>query len=173
MSLQKNDCCVLTLENYTAEGYGVGRTAEGLTVFVPGGARGDRAEVQLLKVRRTYAFGRILRLLEPAPCRIAPDCPVFARCGGCDFRHITYEEELWLKARRVEDALQRIGGFVMELPEIVPSPLPDGYRTAKETMMQASACADGGEIFLNGVQSLLHPGVSVIQKFLHHSVFPP
>lgn len=128
MSLQKNDCCVLTLENYTAEGYGVGRTAEGLTVFVPGGARGDQAEVQLLKVRRTYAFGRILRLLEPAPCRITPDCPVFARCGGCDFRHITYEEELWLKARRVEDALQRIGGFAAELPEIVPSPLPDGYR---------------------------------------------
>ena len=115
MSLQKNDCCVLTLENYTAEGYGVGRTAEGLTVFVPGGARGDRAEVQLLKVRRTYAFGRILRLLEPASCRITPDCPVFARCGGCDFRHITYEEELWLKARRVEDALQRIGDALSQL----------------------------------------------------------
>ena len=122
MSLQKNDRCVLTLENYTAEGYGVGRTAEGLTVFVPGGARGDRAEVQLLKVRRTYAFGRILRLLEPAPCRITPDCPVFARCGGCDFRHITYEEELWLKARRVEDALRRIGALPRSCRRSSPRP---------------------------------------------------
>lgn len=128
MSLRKNDVCTLTLTGYTAEGYGVGRTEDGLAVFVPGGARGDRAEIQLLKVRKSYAFGKLLRLVEPAPCRMAVDCPVFAQCGGCDFRHVTYEEELSLKALRVQDAMNRLGGFSLPLPEIVPSPLPDGYR---------------------------------------------
>lgn len=128
MSLQKNDVCTLTFTGYTAEGAAVGRTEEGLTVFVPQGARGDRARVQLLKVRKHYAFGRIVELLDPADCRREPDCPVFSRCGGCDFRHLTYGEELHSKALRVQDAMNRLGGFSLPLPEIVPSPLPDGYR---------------------------------------------
>lgn len=128
MSSQKNDICTLTFTGYTAEGAAVGRTEEGLTVFVPQGARGDRARVQLLKVRKHYAFGKIVELIQAANCRKEPDCPVFSRCGGCDFRHLTYEEELHSKALRVQDAMNRLGGFSLPLPEIVPSPLPDGYR---------------------------------------------
>ncbi|MBR5391056.1 MAG: 23S rRNA (uracil(1939)-C(5))-methyltransferase RlmD [Clostridia bacterium] len=125
---EKNQILTLTIQGYTAEGLGVGRTEDGMAVFVPGAARGDRLEVLLVKVKKTYAFGKLLRVLEPSPNRIEPDCPVFAKCGGCDFRHLAYEEELRLKAERVRDAMRRIGGFDVSLPGIVPSPAVEGYR---------------------------------------------
>ena len=128
MSLKKNDTVRLTIHGYTAEGMGVGRTEEGMAVFVPGAAREDVLQVRLVKVLKHYAFGRIEEIVTPSPHRIAADCPAFGKCGGCDFRHLTYEEELWLKARRVHDAMTRIGGFDLPVPEITPSPRTAGYR---------------------------------------------
>ena len=128
MSLKKNDTCVITIHGYTAEGMGVGRADDGMAVFVPGAARGDRLEVLLVKVLKNYAFGKIQKILEPSPYRIQADCPHFGKCGGCDFRHLTYEEELWLKARRVHDAMERIGGFDLPIPAITGSPEVLRYR---------------------------------------------
>ncbi|MBQ4578167.1 MAG: 23S rRNA (uracil(1939)-C(5))-methyltransferase RlmD [Clostridia bacterium] len=126
--MKKNDTCIITVHGYTAEGMGVGRTHEGMAVFVPGAARGDKLEVLLVKVLKNYAFGKILNILEPSPHRVEADCPHFGKCGGCDFRHLTYEEELWLKARRVHDAMTRIGGFDLPVPDITGSPDIDRYR---------------------------------------------
>ena len=98
--MKKNDRCILTIHGYTAEGMGVGRTEGGMAVFVPQAARGDKLRVVLVKVLKNYAFGKIEEILEPSPYRVEVDCPAFGKCGGCDFRHLSYEEELWLKARR-------------------------------------------------------------------------
>ena len=126
--MKKNDRCVITVHGYTAEGMGVGRTDDGMAVFVPGAARGDKLEVLLVKVLKHYAFGKIQTILEPSPYRVEADCPHFGKCGGCDFRHLSYEEELWLKARRVHDAMTRIGGFDLPVPHITGSPDIDRYR---------------------------------------------
>ncbi len=126
--MKKNDTLRITIHGYTAEGMGVGRTQEGMAVFVPFAARGDVLEVLLVKVLKHYAFGRIVSILEPSPHRIVPDCPHFGKCGGCDFRHLTYEEELWLKAHRVQDAMNRLGGFDLPLPDITGSPDTLRYR---------------------------------------------
>ena len=63
-----------------------------------------------LKVLKTTAYARVEAILTPAAARRAPDCPHYPACGGCDFRHISYAEELEAKRQRVEDALRRIGG---------------------------------------------------------------
>ncbi len=126
--MKKNQTCQIRITGYTAEGLGVGRLEDGMAVFVPGAARGDFLEILLVKVLRRHAFGKILQVLQPSPWRTSPDCPVFPQCGGCDFRHLTYEEELSLKAQRVMDAMNRIGGFTLPIPKIVPSPKITGYR---------------------------------------------
>lgn len=125
--LKKNDLVTGVIEGYTAEGMGVLR-AEGMAVFVPGTARGDRCAVRIVKVLSNRAYGRVEELTEPSLHRTEVKCPVFPRCGGCDFQHLFYEEELWLKRKRVEDALRRIGGFDVEVPPVVPSPQLAGYR---------------------------------------------
>lgn len=101
----------------TGEGSGVGRF-EGMAVFVPRAAPGDVLEVKIVKVQKTLAYGRIETIQHPSPDRIEPDCAVSGVCGGCAFRHITYEAECQIKEGFVRDAFTRVGGF--ENPEILP-----------------------------------------------------
>ena len=81
--LNKNDIINLTVTSATAEGSGVGHTQDGIAVFVPLSAIGDRLSVRVLKVKKNYAFGKIEEILEPSPSRITPDCRYFSKCGGC------------------------------------------------------------------------------------------
>jgi len=106
---KKNDTCTLDITGYTNDGMGVARL-DGLVVFVPRTIRGEQWKVQLLKVNKNVAWGRGVELLSPSPARIEPDCPHFGPCGGCQFRHMDYAEELNAKRQQVEDALRRIGG---------------------------------------------------------------
>ena len=117
----------LTVTGYASEGQGVARV-EGLAVFVAGAIRGETVRVQIEHLGHTAAYGRILQVLEPSPHRVPPGCPQAGACGGCVFWHMDYEEELYAKARRVTDALNRIGGQSLELVPIVPSPRETGYR---------------------------------------------
>lgn len=128
MELKKNDVIDLEITGYTAEGSGVGRYHD-IAVFVPLAAAGDRLRVRILKTAKTYAFGKVERIVVPSESRIRADCLQFAQCGGCVYRHIDYAEELRAKQRRVQDALERIGGFRdVVLNPIVGSQNPDHYR---------------------------------------------
>lgn len=124
---KKNTLHTLHIEGYTAEGMGVARL-EGRVVFIPGTIRGEDWKVRLLKVNKNVAWGRGEQLLAPAPARIEPDCPLFGRCGGCQFRHMTYEEELQAKTQRVRDALSRLGGVEIDLPTATGAAQPQRYR---------------------------------------------
>ncbi len=128
MNMKKNDIVELTVTGTNAEGSGVGR-CQGVAVFVPMAAEGDRLEVQILKTAKTFAYGRIHKILAPSPHRIPVDCPAYAQCGGCVFRHISYAEETRVKRQRVVDALARIGGFP-DLPvrDLIAAEDPDHYR---------------------------------------------
>ena len=126
--IRKNDMFEAEITAMTAEGSGICR-AEGMAVFVPGTAIGDRCTVRAVKVLKKYAFGRLEKLLQPSPDRIAPDCPVSAQCGGCVYRHIRYEAELQIKEQRVRDALERIGGLRdFKLEPILAAPDRCRYR---------------------------------------------
>ncbi len=125
--LKKNDLIHLEIESITNEGNGVGRY-EGMAVFVPMSAPGDKLLVRVVKVLRSYCYGIIHQILEPSALRQEPDCPVYRRCGGCSLRHITYQAELSVKEGWVSDALTRIGGFRHPVLPILPSPLADEYR---------------------------------------------
>lgn len=124
---KKNEIVPLTITGMTADGNGVGRI-DGETVFVPRTAIGDRLQCRIVKALPTYAFGIIESLEEPSPDRAEPDCPVYAACGGCAFRHITYGAECAVKQQVVEDAFVRIGGLKPEFLPILGCDTPAGYR---------------------------------------------
>lgn len=115
--LKKNDVIVLKINDVTLDGSGVGRY-DGLAVFVPMTAIGDTVEVKILKVRPNFAFAKVVNILEPSPDRIDNDCPVFGRCGGCVFRHISYEAELNIKKNTVLNNFSRIAGITPEFEGI-------------------------------------------------------
>ena len=126
--LKKNDLIQLKITSATAEGSGVGHTADGLAVFVPMSAIGDVLTVRILKVKKSYAFGKLEAVITPSPTRIKPDCPNFSKCGGCVWRHITYAEECAIKEQKVRDAVERIGGIKTQINPIIACDKTDRYR---------------------------------------------
>lgn len=126
--MNKNDIITLEITGLTSEGSGVGKSADGMAVFVPKTAVGDVIEVRVLKVLSSYAYGKVERIVTPSPDRIENDCPVFGKCGGCVYRHITYDAELFAKEQTVRDAFERIGGLSSEFLPICGSEKTERYR---------------------------------------------
>ena len=125
--IKKNTVHTLDIAGYTAEGMGVARL-EGRVVFVPFTVAGERWRVRLEKVNKSVAWGRGVELIAPSPERVTPDCPLFGKCGGCQFRHMTYSEELRAKGQRIADALERVGHVKLEVPPVLGAQTPDRYR---------------------------------------------
>jgi len=125
--MKKNDIIELEITGMTLQGDGVARHS-GVPVFVPGTCPGDRIRALLLKAKPNCAFGKCLEILEAPPDRTDPGCGAFPRCGGCAFRHISYEAELAVKQREAGEALRRIGGIDIEIEPIIGAESPDRYR---------------------------------------------
>jgi 23S rRNA (uracil1939-C5)-methyltransferase len=112
----------------TPGGDALGRHA-GMVVFVPYGIPGETVDVALTERKARYARGRIVARHEDAASRVAPRCPHFGICGGCDWQHIDYAAQLDFKTTAVREQLARIGKFAdVSVPPCVPSPAPYGYR---------------------------------------------
>ncbi len=125
--LKKNDDIELYIDAFSSEGSGIGRF-EGMAVFVDGAAAGDTVTAHIIKVKPNYAVGKLVKVLNPSKDRIAPDCPLTATCGGCAFRHISYEAEVKMKREKVENAFKRIGGIEKDLDCFIEADSLVGYR---------------------------------------------
>ncbi len=134
----KNDEITIEITDMTAEGSGVGKY-EGMAVFIPLTAVGDTVRAKILKVKKNYAFAKATEIITPSPDRINNDCKVFNQCGGCVYRHISYDAELKIKYNKVYEAIKRIGGIDMKPCRIIPSDSCDRYRNKA----QYPVAADG------------------------------
>ncbi len=109
--ISKNSETEIQIESMGSEGEGIGRTDDGLTVFVAGAIPGDRVLAHITKVKKSYAYAIIAKVLSPSSFRVEPKCPVASKCGGCTLLHMDYKEQLKLKAEKVKDCGERIGGI--------------------------------------------------------------
>ncbi len=107
--MKKNDEFELQITDMSTDGEGIGH-ADGMTFFVKGAAVGDTIIAGVTKLKKTYGYARIVRMIKPSPDRTEPVCPIASRCGGCTLQHISYDAQLKLKEKKVRDALVRIGG---------------------------------------------------------------
>ena len=129
--LHENRIYTGTVESYSSEGLGIVRL-DGAVVFVPQAVRGETIDLKITKVMKTAAAGEIVKIHKPSPDRAQPECPDYGRCGGCDFQHLTYPEELWAKRQRVQDALTRLGGADIRVEEILGAKNPLHYRNKSQ-----------------------------------------
>ncbi|MCD8103804.1 MAG: 23S rRNA (uracil(1939)-C(5))-methyltransferase RlmD [Lachnospiraceae bacterium] len=119
--MKKDDILTVKIEDFSSEGLGVGypvseasmQGGEGPNpvLFVKDTVIGDVAEVKVMKMKKTYGYARLLRVLTPSPDRITAPCPVARPCGGCQIQEMKYEAQLRFKEQKVRNNLQRIGGF--------------------------------------------------------------
>jgi 23S rRNA (uracil1939-C5)-methyltransferase len=116
------------IEKLTFGGAGIGRVG-GKAIFIRGGIPGEVLEVKITKEKGRYAEAGIEEILRPSSERTLPPCPVFGRCGGCQWQHIAYPSQLRYKEVILKETLERIGGLKgVEIEPIVPSPKEYGYR---------------------------------------------
>ena len=125
--LIKNQIYTATITDYTIQGQGIAHV-EGCAVFIPNTIAGEVCEIQITKAAKTWAAGRIRNILEVSPHRVNRACPQSKLCGGCAFQHMDYQEECRLKAERVRQALNRLGGEALEAMDLLPAPETRGYR---------------------------------------------
>ena len=125
--LTKNQVYTAEIVDYTSEGQGVAKI-EGCAVFVPNAIAGEICEIRIEKAQKTWAAGKIVKIIEKSPHRINRACPVAKLCGGCDFHHMDYEEESRLKMERVRTCLNRMAGENLESIPMHPAPETSSYR---------------------------------------------
>ena len=104
----------IRIERLGTSGEGVGRY-ENFTVFIPQALPNERVLTVIEEVKKTYARGRIQKILQESPARVTPLCEIYDECGGCQLQHLSYEEQLHAKRAQVVDALTHIG----KLPQIL------------------------------------------------------
>lgn len=142
MSIKKNDIINIEITAMSSEGSGVGRY-EGMVIFVPASAIGDKLRVKILKTNKKHSFAKIEEIIEKSDARIDPSCEVFLKCGGCVYRHINYDEEARLKEQKVKDAIKRIGAIdKIEIEPILKATNSCRYRN--KVQVPVSEKSDGG-----------------------------
>ena len=124
---------MLNVERVVNKGYGMGRDSDGKIVFVEGAYPGEIVIAKVEKEKRDLIFAKTIEVVKPSPHRRVPKCPVFGKCGGCQFMDIDYKEQLKIKEEIVRDIFQRFLKMDSSFKEIVPSDIEYGYRTKIET----------------------------------------
>ena len=115
--MRKDDLITVTIEDLSSEGLGVGHY-DGMAFFIKDTVIGDVAEAKIMKLKKTYGYARLIRLITPSPDRIAARCPVARQCGGCQIQAMRYSAQLRFKEAKVRNNLVRIGKF--EHPPMEP-----------------------------------------------------
>jgi len=125
-----------------------GRLDDGMGIFVQGPAAvGDVVKAEIFKIKKKYLLSRFRELAKPSPHRIEPVCPYFGHCGGCKWQHMDYPEQLRLKRKQVQDALEHIGGFdEIGCTPCIPAPELFGYRNKMDFSFTDLRYLTSGEI---------------------------
>ncbi|MCR5835867.1 MAG: 23S rRNA (uracil(1939)-C(5))-methyltransferase RlmD [Lachnospiraceae bacterium] len=125
---RKNQEVELTIEDLGSSGEGIGKV-DGFTVFVKDTVIGDVVRVKLTKVKKNYAFARLVEVIKPSENRVEPACPVARACGGCQLQMMSYAEQLRYKSEKVYNNIKRIGGTTdFKMREIIGMEEPFHYR---------------------------------------------
>jgi tRNA/tmRNA/rRNA uracil-C5-methylase (TrmA/RlmC/RlmD family) len=128
VSLALGDKLTLTVGDIAFGGEGVARHEE-FVIFVPFVALGEVVEAQVTELKKRFARAKLIRVISPSPDRVAPFCPYFGECGGCQYQHLAYPTQLHLKHKQISDLFQRLGQFDPGLiAPVIPCPQPYGYR---------------------------------------------
>ncbi len=132
--MEKGQILELTIEDISTEGQGIGRTEDGMVVFVEDAFPGDRVSVELIKVKKNYAIGRAVELLHVSESRRDEEwCPYQDQCGGCPYGRLEYSKQLELKENQVRNRLLRIAGIAPKMRPIIGEDAgnddeqPDGF----------------------------------------------
>ena len=127
MNIQKNQEYIVEIIDNGYEGEGIAKI-DNFTIFVPGAIKGEKIKILIVKVLSSHAFGKIIEILNESETRQDSDCLTYKRCGGCNLRHIKYEETLRMKRNAVQSLVNKTIKNKLKVEETVGMENPFHYR---------------------------------------------
>ncbi|MGG7060032.1 23S rRNA (uracil(1939)-C(5))-methyltransferase RlmD [Clostridium tertium] len=124
----KNNEYILDIVSVGYEGEGIAKI-DGYPIFIEGAILGEKVKALMVKVKKNYAYGKLIEVIEASEERVEPKCRVYKRCGGCTVQHMSYKKQLDYKFERVKDCVSKIGGLDSLLVEYpIGMEKPERYR---------------------------------------------
>lgn len=127
MIVEKNKEYKVTIIDNGYEGEGIAKI-EDFTIFIKGAIKGEVCKIVITKVNKSFAFGRLLEVIEYSKKRVEPDCATYKRCGGCSMRHIKYDETLKIKKDMVQNLVNKVLEDKIEVNNVIGMENPYYYR---------------------------------------------
>lgn len=127
MPVEKNKEYIVEIIDNGFEGEGIAKI-QGFTIFIPNAIKGEKVKILIVKVLSSHAFGKILEIIKASESRIESDCTTYKRCGGCNLRHIKYEETLKMKQNSVQSLINKTLKTKIKVEETLGMEKPYHYR---------------------------------------------
>ncbi|AEB75128.1 RNA methyltransferase [Clostridium botulinum] len=106
--VEKNKEYIVDISALGFEGEGIAKI-DNYAIFIPEAMIGEKVKIKIVKVKKNFAYGKLIEILETSKNREIPVCDIYKRCGGCSIQHFNYDAQLEFKKNRVKDCLERIG----------------------------------------------------------------
>ena len=104
--VKKNETYIVDIVDNGFGGEGIAKI-DGFTIFIPNAIKGEKCKILIVKVLSSQAYGKLIQIIEASENRVEVDCSTYQRCGGCDLRHMTYENTLKLKKETVQSLVNK------------------------------------------------------------------
>ena len=127
MPVEKNQEYIVDIIDNGFEGEGIAKIKD-FTIFIPNCIKGEKVKILIVKVLKSHAFGKIIEILKTSEYRVDSDCLTYKRCGGCDLRHIKYEETLKMKQNAVQSLVNKTLKNKIKVEETLGMENPMFYR---------------------------------------------
>lgn len=123
MPVEKNKEYIVDIIDNGFEGEGIAKI-NNFTIFVSGTIKGEKVKILIVKVLSSHAFGKVLEIIEKSEARQKVDCDTYKRCGGCNMRHIKYEDTLKMKQNAVQSLVNKTLKNKIEVKETIRNGKP-------------------------------------------------
>ena len=104
--VEKNKEYIVDIIDNGFESEGIAKI-DNFTIFIPGAIKGEKVKILVVKVLSSHAFGKVIEIIEKSESRQDVDCDTYKRCGGCNMRHIKYEDTLKIKQNAVQSLVNK------------------------------------------------------------------
>ncbi len=125
--IKKNEEYIVEITDNGFTGEGITKVKD-FTVFIPNAIKGEKIKILIVKVLSSYAFGKIIEILEKSSDRIESDCTTYKRCGGCSMRHLKYKKTLEIKRNAVQSLVNKTLNKKIIVKETLGMQNPYNYR---------------------------------------------
>ena len=125
--MQKNEEFIVDIIDNGYQGEGIAKI-DNFAIFIPGTLKGEKVKIVIVKVLKSHAFGKVIEILKKSDYRVEVDCKTYKRCGGCNLRHIRYNETLLIKRNIVQNLVNKNLSSKPKVQETLGMDKPYNYR---------------------------------------------